>query len=250
MRNGRIDQAVILAAGNGLRMGSCSHLPKPLIPVGGNALVGHILNWLSELDFSKVFVVVGYRGDEIEASVKQMVASNGHNGRHLETEFIHNPEFRRPNGISLLSVAGRVTGNFVLLMSDHLFQRSTLTDLLQLDTPKNGGILATDSKISTVFDLEDATKVSAESNRVRTIGKDLQDYNAIDTGMFVLSESVFPALEESAHRGNESLSGGISVLAQQQAMATWDIGSRRWIDVDTPAALGEAERLLNLGYFE
>ncbi len=240
MHNGRIRQAVILAAGNGARLAAASPLPKPLVPVAGRALLDHILDRLREMKVSKAYIVVGYRSGEIRDHLRN--SSSG-----LEIELVHNPEYLLPNGISLLSVQGKIRDPFLLLMSDHLFERSTLKDLLEQQIPAQGGILATDSKIQQVFDLDDATKVESVANRIRSMGKDLTDFNAIDTGMFALTPSVFPALQRSTGNGDASLTGGIRSLAQSAIMQTWDIGDRGWIDIDTPQALDEAERLCKKG---
>lgn len=242
MINGRIREAVILAAGNGRRMAARSSLPKPLIPVAGRPLLGRVLGRLVEVGVEKAYVVVGYRAEEIRGEVVPETTE-------IEVEWVENPRYHLPNGISLLAAEDKVKSPFLLLMSDHLFERSTLETLLESKIPSGGGILATDSKIDSVFDLPDATKVVSEDECVRCMGKDLHEFNTIDTGMFALSESVFPAMRESASRGDASLTGGISMLARECSMRTWDIGPRRWIDIDTPEALMEAERLVKAGHF-
>ena len=54
----------------------------------------------------------------------------------------------------------------------------------------------------------------------------------------------------SIREGEESLSGGIAELARRSQVLTRDIQHRRWIDVDTPEAAGEAERLWRMGLFQ
>ncbi|HSR50725.1 MAG TPA: NTP transferase domain-containing protein [Acidobacteriota bacterium] len=241
MHEGKVKEAVILAAGNGSRMSAATNLPKPLVQIADQPLMGHILRWLSECGLERVFVVVGYRGTEIR---REFRSQNG-----VRIEWVHNPLYDRPNGVSLLAVEDLVEKPFLLLMSDHFFQRSTLRDLLQKPVPEHGGILATDSKIGQVFDLEDATKVRCVDNCIEDLGKDLGEYNAVDTGMFALSPTVFWAMRDSRNRGDASLTGGILSLARQSRVETWDIGDRRWIDIDTPHARQEAERLVAQGCF-
>ncbi len=242
MMNGRIKEAVVLAAGNGRRMSARSSLPKPLIPVAGRPLLERVVSRLVEVRVEKVFIVVGYRAEEIRGRLSLDSAS-------IEVEWVENPRYHLANGISLLAVEEKVRSPFLLLMSDHLFESSTLETIMEFPVPERGGILATDSKIDRVFDLPDATKVVSEGDCVRRMGKDLTDFNTIDTGVFALSESVFPAMRESSENGDCSLTGGISKLSCDCSMRTWDIGDRRWIDIDTPEALEEAERLVKAGYF-
>ncbi len=234
----RIREAVVLAAGNGRRMRSRSLLPKPLIEVEGRSLLQRIVEQLGEAGIDKVFIVVGYLGDEIR---------NHDFEADVEIEWVDNPDYHLANGISLLAVEKRVRSPFLLLMSDHLFDKTILEHMLNNGLPEKGGILAIDGKIQSVFDLPDATKVQSQDERVTRIGKDLTDFDSVDTGVFVLTRSVFPAMWKSVNRGDRSLTGGISELATRQLVKTWDIGPRRWIDIDTPDALSEAERLLRVG---
>lgn len=242
MYDGRIKEAVVLAAGNGRRLASPSGLPKPLIPVAGRSLISRVLDRLFEAKVERVHVVVGYRAEEVQ----QQACLNGLRDR---VHWVQNQEYHLPNGLSLLAVQERVKDPFLLLMSDHLFEGSTLQDFVRLGAPPSGGVLAVDSKVEDIFDLPDATKVMAAGEQVQHMGKDLQSFNAIDTGIFALTPSVFGAMQESAAQGDQSLTGGISVLARTEGVRTWDIGRRRWIDIDTPAALREAERLVSLGHF-
>jgi bifunctional N-acetylglucosamine-1-phosphate-uridyltransferase/glucosamine-1-phosphate-acetyltransferase GlmU-like protein len=52
---------VILAAGQGTRMKS--EIPKVLFDICGKTMIEHLLETVKELDFSKIYIVVGYKAD-------------------------------------------------------------------------------------------------------------------------------------------------------------------------------------------
>ena len=83
-----------------------------------------------------------------------------------------------------------------------------------------------------------------EADRIVAIGKDLLDYDALDTGMFVCTAALFAALDESRASGDTTLSGGIRALARRRLMRGVDIGDAAWFDIDTLADLQQAERRL------
>jgi len=92
--------------------------------------------------------------------------------------------------------------------------------------------------------IDDATKVVIKDNKVIEIGKNIQNGNAFDTGIFLCSPAVFSALERSLQNGDSSLSGGIRVLAQQGKARVFDIGHSSWVDVDDERQLRKAEKVL------
>jgi len=61
------------------------------------------------------------------------------------------------------------------------------------------------SKTRFHFDLEDAMKVQTRGNRVIGIGKDLRNYDAVDTGLLVCPLEIFDYLERSKQNGDCSL---------------------------------------------
>ena len=61
---------VVLAAGKGTRMKSS--LPKVLHPLGGRSLVECVLDSLKEIDPVHRLVVVGYRADQVQASLQHL----------------------------------------------------------------------------------------------------------------------------------------------------------------------------------
>src|SRR3974390_2316465 len=63
----RPDHAMVLAAGLGTRMRAFNgQLPKPLVRVGGKALIDHVLDRLAEQGVERAVVNVHYRADQIE----------------------------------------------------------------------------------------------------------------------------------------------------------------------------------------
>jgi len=106
-------------------------------------------------------------------------------------------------------------------------------------------VLAIDTKLDRIFDLDDATKVRFEGNHVVEIGKHLSRYNALDTGMFLCSPALFSCLESAKKNGDCSLSDGMRKLAQQRKLRAFDIGGGHWQDVDSPQALEHVERIFD-----
>ena len=82
---------------------------------------------------------------------------------------------------------------------------------------------------------------------IRDIGKNIAQYNAIDTGIFLFSDAIFPALERAFAAKRESLSDGILELARDRRMEALDIGDLFWRDIDDERALREAEGKLEGG---
>ena len=62
----RVNQCLILAAGNGTRLRPVSGgLPKPLVPFRGKAILEHVLCRAHEAGIDNFVIVVGYRSDSI-----------------------------------------------------------------------------------------------------------------------------------------------------------------------------------------
>jgi len=89
------------------------------------------------------------------------------------------------------------------------------------------------------------TKVRVTGSAITAIGKELDGYNAIDTGIFRINMSLAEELRGAvARRGDASLSDGVRALAARGLFVATDVGDARWIDVDTPEAHVIAERLI------
>ncbi len=236
-----IDQAVILAAGKGTRIrGEAQPLPKPLVRVGGLTLLKRAMLTARKAGITRFVVVVGCDGDQVRAELKGDADLDG-----LEIVWAENPDYHLGNGVSVLKAAPYVEGEFFLLMADHVVDASIYRTLQ--DEPARGGlVLAVDRKLDTIFDMDDATKVVTDvQERIVRIGKQLDAFDAVDTGVFRCDPALFDELEQVyADRGDTSLSDGVQRLAARKLARTADIGGAWWQDVDTPDTIGHAEKLL------
>ena len=91
---------------------------------------------------------------------------------------------------------------------------------------------------------DEATKVRLVGSRIVAIGKDLVEYDALDTGVFVFSPVLFDALERARNLGDTTLSGGVRELASRGLMRGVEIGDATWCDIDTLSDLAAAESAL------
>ena len=236
-----VSEAVILMAGEGSRLrGSDNTFLKPFVLVFGRPLMSYTLETLMCAEIKTVHFVVGYESERMIAQVKQVTPSG------LNVSFIENRHWRKQNGISLLAVASHVGAPFVLTMSDHLFDDTILGHLLDNFDPDVLNI-AVDRKLDSIFDLHDAMKVQTRENRVTGIGKDLQQFNAIDTGLFVCPLEIFDYLERAKSDNSQndcSLADAVRLMAGDDKVRAIDIGESWWQDVDTPEMLKHAEEAM------
>jgi 1L-myo-inositol 1-phosphate cytidylyltransferase len=159
----------------------------------------------------------------------------------VSVTFVENRDYHKANGISALKARSAIHENFLLLMADHLFEPVTAEMLIQQPLRSDEVILAVDPNINRIFDLDDATKVLRDGDRIVDIGKEIATYDALDTGMFLCSPALFDRLELATKEGNCSLSDGMRQLIAEGRLRALDIGEGRWQDLDTPEALADAE---------
>lgn len=236
MRNpGLVTEAVILMAGAGSRLGRDSGaLAKPLVQIGGRPLICYIFEALERAGVATVHAVLGSTSERLAAELAPLLPKS------MSMNGIVNPDWRKQNGVSVLYASDAVRGAFFLLMGDHLFEFAILEALLA-EKDRAPVQLAVDRKIASIFDLADATKVRTESSRIVDIGKQLETYDAIDTGAFLCSPEIFAYLERAKQNGDCSLSDGIRLMAGDGKVRAVDVGGAWWQDVDTPEMLRHAQ---------
>ncbi len=236
-----IAQAVILAAGMGTRLrGETQPLPKPLVRVGGLTLLKRAILTAKKTGITRFVIVVGCDGDRVRAAVDGDPELAG-----VELVFVDNPDYTLSNGVSVLAAAPHIRGEFFLMMADHVVDPA-IYQTLQREPARGGLVLAVDRKLSTIFDMDDATKVqTGPRDRIERIGKQLTEYDAIDTGVFRCDPVLFDHLAAvRAERGDCSLSDGVQALAREHKARVADVGEAWWQDVDTPPTIKHAEKLL------
>ena len=231
---------LILAAGHGSRLRDISD-SKPLTPVAGTPLIEHVLRAALAAGATRFVVVTGHEAARVEAFVGGLAV-------RLESavEFVRLADWDKPNGHSVLAGAARIEGDYLLLLSDHLFDPTLARRLIAARPAEAALTLAVDRDWRRAsLDLDDATKVASESGRILRIGKALDAFDAVDTGVFVATPALAEALTAAVAAGEAgSLSQGVQRLADQGRAAIVDVTGLMWLDVDDPAALAKAEALL------
>ena len=184
-------------------------------------------------------VIVGYQAVAVERTAAAAMPPG------VTLRFHRNDRWHEENGVSAL-VARPHVGNerFALLMGDHIFHWRVLQRLVGHAVRDDESLLAIDRRCATAEQVGEATKVRLHGDRITAIGKQVDPFDAIDTGVFVFSSAIFSALEESARAGDTSLSGGVRRLAARGLMRGVDTGGSAWCDVDTVADLIQASSLL------
>jgi choline kinase len=232
-----VRDAVILAAGNGDRFSSSRHHSKLLHPVLGQPLILRTLETAAAAGISRVTVVLGYEADRVRASIERHASQ-------LTLKFVYNPDWHLENGVSALMARERChVSRFALLMADHVFEPAVLGALLHGVAAPGDSLLAIDRTVKDPTILAEATRVQMEADRIRAIGKGLEPWHAVDTGVFVFTSAIFDEIEAAVAGGETTLSAGVRRLAARGLMRGVDIGRATWCDVDTDADLKAAETL-------
>ena len=232
---------LVLAAGRGSRLRGLSD-SKPLTMLAGVPLIERVIAGAAAAGARNFTVVTGHEAERVEAFLTALAPRLG-----VPVRWVRTPDWDRPNGYSVLAGAAGIDGDYLLLMSDHLFDPEIPRRLIGGASPTAGLTLAVDRDLaSPMLDMADATKVeTAADGSIVRIGKQLTDYDAIDTGIFLATPALAAAIRADIDAGGGgSLSEGVQRLADQGAAFTLEIGGRHWIDVDDPASFRNAEAMV------
>ncbi len=230
----RIREGVIIAAGLGKRLGL--GIPKAIVRVAGSPLLSWALWTFKKLEVKKAFVVVGYKAHKVKS-----LFSNKKDTHSLDVEFIYNPNYRGGNGLSVLMAEGYVGNRFLLSMVDHIFNPRSLRGLPLI--AEGDLVIGVDSRPRLV-NPEEATKVRLNGRKVVAVGKEIWPYDAVDCGIFACTPAIFSAISEALEMGLEEWNDAKQILANRGRVTSYDIKGAFWLDVDFPADLKRARRLV------
>jgi choline kinase len=234
-------RGVILAAGEGTRLAPLTaDRPKPLVSVLGRPLLDYTLEAFSEAGIEEVGLVVGYRGG--------MLAEHVRGGRYeMRIRCLLNLDHRRGNGSSIYSARDFVGDEpFVVSMADHMISSKILQRLLS--TPMEGATLCVDRQAQASPQLDDATRVWVdEKGFILRIGKALEHWNAVDSGVFLFRPTIFPFLVELMEDESRActVTGTVRrLIASGEGLRACDVSGCFWLDVDTHDDLAHARQAL------
>ncbi|WP_374529799.1 NTP transferase domain-containing protein [Novosphingobium sp.] len=232
--------ALIIAAGFGSRLRDISD-SKPMTPVAGIPLLELGVRQAKAAGVKRVVVVTGHEAERLEAGLPALAERAG-----IPVVAQRVEDWSKPNGWSVMAGASVIAGDYLLMMSDHIFSGSILTRLAQQGGADRGVTLAIDRRCDDpLIDPDDATWVKLDKRDfITAIGKTIPEYDAVDCGAFLATPELAQAIQAAIDEGKAgSLSEGMQRLADSGRAATMDIGDAWWLDVDDPRAheLAEAQ---------
>ena len=213
--------------------------PKVLLSAGGYPLIHYPINALRSAGISKVGVVLGYQAARVKATLAETFP---------DLSFIYNGNHDGGNALSIDVARGFVQDeSFVVCMGDHPISPGIVQRLLSHAV--DGCVLCVDPGAWHSSQLDDATRVLADAGGyVVEIGKRLEAWSAIDTGVFKMTRDVFAAIDRLMDsQGLEvSISDVVRYMGSRgRPFVTCDVRGMFWADVDTVEDYRAMQSLLN-----
>lgn len=215
-------KAIILAAGEGARMGPfTASEPKVMIPVGNRPILEFVVRAVVESGIRDILMVIGYRRERIQSYFQD--------GRAFEAQITYIPEPKQLGTAHTLRQAkASLEGRFLVLNGSNLIDRAFVADLLdhadapavvikESDRPQEYGMVTLGGK-----------HVVSITERPREVTS-----NLINTGAYILEPSVFDLIDRQAEAGRHDLPSVLSEWAKTTAIAAVE-SKGTWVDARYP----------------
>jgi len=222
----KINKGVILAAGDGVRLGYLTAVcPEVLLPVNGKQLIGYPIEALVTAGVRDIAVVVDYLGGRVVEGL-----GNG-SDFGVRLQYIPNSDYLGENAISVYKAREWLRGEPVALcMGDHLIDGEIVKRLLGRQTFNE--TLCIDYTPAYHHELAEVTKVTVDNaGYIKDIGKGFVYWDALDTGVFLLTENFFQALHEIIQcRGTDVTIGDVIrfLVSRGHLFDTCDVSGCFW----------------------
>jgi choline kinase len=193
-----------------------------------------VLATLSAGGIDDATIVVGYRG----AQIRTALADEHPAGMRLR--FVENDAFLLGNARSIWAARDTMDGPFVMAMADHLADPAIVRALTA--HPRARCRLAIERAAPGDRRADEATRAFVRDDRVVDLGKMIETWNAIDTGLFWCTPRIFDAITPDLRDGE---AGAVfASLARRGELDAVDVTGSSWIDIDTAADLRQAETMI------
>lgn len=211
-------QAVILAAGKGLRLRPFTeNHPKPLIDINGKPLLEYTLNALPD-SITEIIIVVGYLGEQI----KDHFQSEWNN---VPIKYVEQKDLLG-TGDALLQARPLLDRNFLVVNGDDLYTKQDLEELVT-----NGPAMLT-------WRSQETSPYGIVSNDDSFFNGFSSDSTLINCGAYYLNLEFFdiPLVQVPVPNGVEySLPHTLAKVAEIQPVKLFE--ATRWLPVGTPQQL-------------
>ncbi|GAB7095424.1 sugar phosphate nucleotidyltransferase [Halolamina litorea] len=235
-------QTVVLAAGEGSRMGALTEeTPKPCLPVAGRPLVAHTLDAAVAAGASRFVVVVGCGAEQVRTAL-----GDRHAG--VPIEYCRQDEQRGTADAVLAARSQLVDAPFVVLNGDALYDTPSLSRVYDA-VPSVGSYVAEDPTQYGVLTLEDGAPADAGnyeqalswdggSGAGRVVGVTEKpadpESNLVNAGAYTFPSRARDALDgiDESERGEFELTDLLEDLCRSGHVEA--VPFARWIDVGRP----------------
>lgn len=244
-------QAIILAAGMGRRLGEYTkNNTKCMLSINGEKLIDRTLTILSNLNVTKVIIVIGYKGENLKNYI-----GNRYHGL-LDIEYVNNPIYDKTNNIYSLSLAKEkmIKDDTLLFESDIIYDESIVKKLIDNTWPN----LALVAKWEYWMD-GTVVKIDNENNILSFVSKDM--FNFHDTEDYYKTINIYKFSKEFARNkyipflnaycqawgNNEYYEQVLKVLTflNRTELKALPISDEKWYEIDDIQDLDIAETIFS-----
>jgi glucose-1-phosphate thymidylyltransferase len=215
-------KAVILAAGEGARMGPfTASVPKVMIPVGNRPILEYVVRAVVESGIRDILMVIGYRRERIQ--------SHFQDGKAFDARITYIPEPKQLGTAHTVRQAkSSLEGRFLVLNGSSLIDRQFVSDLLdhaggpavaikESERPQEYGVVTLRGR-NVVGIMERPREVTS---------------NLISTGAYVLEPSVFDLIDRQGEAGHHDMPSVLSEWAKATAITAVE-SKGTWLDARYP----------------
>jgi len=234
-------EAVILAAGLGKRLREVVKGPKFALKVEGLPLIYYPILTLANVGVRKFVVVVARKFYNIARNVVRNLEER----YGLEIVLIENPCPEKGNGYTFLLARESIVGEkFFVSMCDHIYSKSIPLEIMKTMVKSNADVVVGADSSPKFIAIEEATKIYAdEKGNIVKIGKNIEKYNYIDLGVFMIKRNVLDKVIDLKSKVHVSFSDIIAEAARKKCkVIIAEIKQGLWTDIDTPKDLEELLR--------
>lgn len=234
-------KAVIPVAGAGTMLRPHTHTqPKPLIPVAGKPILGHIIEGILEAGINDFVFIVGYMGEKIESYVR-----DNYEGK-IGMEFVvQNPRKGLGHAIWMAREAISSSSEILISLGDTIFEADlsrfikapcSTIGVQEVEDPRNFGVAVVDADGRVVSAVE---KPRIPKSNLGLVGLyKIREVDALIAGLDDLMKNGKPSVSGEYHLTEglmKMVEGGVEIRVMEV---------EKWFDCGKKESLIETNRIL------